>query len=143
VVGKPLKATRLVQIIKLGLFKTSKWLQRETGFRVSANLGSEAGSYLRRIDSCISQLKAQVPSRTCNESKEVTDRATVGKPSTATRLVQIMKPGRFKTSKWLQWETGFRVQGLCIPFAALKERCPPRQKSRVERLKAKVEPLLT
>jgi len=27
--------------------------------------------------------------------------------------------------------------------AALKERCPPRQKSRVERLKAKVEPLLT
>ena len=28
------------------------------------------GSYLRRIDSCITQLKAQVPSRTCNESKE-------------------------------------------------------------------------
>ena len=32
--------------------------------------GSEAGSYLRLIDSCISQLKAQGPSRTCNESKE-------------------------------------------------------------------------
>jgi len=31
--------------------------------------GTEAGSYLRRIDSCISQLKAQGPSRTCNESK--------------------------------------------------------------------------
>ena len=34
----------------------------------------------------------------------------------------------------------------CVPLAlcaALKERCPPRQKSRVERLKAKVEPLLT
>jgi len=30
----------------------------------------EAGSYLRLIDSCISQLKAQGPSRTCNESKE-------------------------------------------------------------------------
>ena len=30
--------------------------------------GSEAGSYLRRIDSCITQLKAQGPSRTCNES---------------------------------------------------------------------------
>ena len=28
---------------------------------------SEAGSYLRRIDSCITQLKAQGPSRTCNE----------------------------------------------------------------------------
>ena len=27
-------------------------------------------SYLRRIDSCITQLKAQGPSRTCNESKE-------------------------------------------------------------------------
>jgi len=31
---------------------------------------SEAGSYLRLIDSCITQLKAQGPSRTCNESKE-------------------------------------------------------------------------
>ena len=28
------------------------------------------GSYLRLIDSCITQLKAQEPSRTCNESKE-------------------------------------------------------------------------
>ena len=32
--------------------------------------GSEAGSYLRLIDSGITQLKAQGPSRTCNESKE-------------------------------------------------------------------------
>jgi len=32
--------------------------------------GSEAGSYLRPIDSCITQLNAQGPSRTCNESKE-------------------------------------------------------------------------
>jgi len=31
---------------------------------------SEAGSYLRLIDSCTTQLKAQGPSRTCNESKE-------------------------------------------------------------------------
>ena len=31
---------------------------------------SEAGSYLRLIDSCITQLKDQGPSRTCNESKE-------------------------------------------------------------------------
>jgi len=30
----------------------------------------EEGSYLRLIDSCITQLKAQGPSRTCNESKE-------------------------------------------------------------------------
>jgi len=32
--------------------------------------GSEAGSYLRLTDSCITQLKAQGPFRTCNESKE-------------------------------------------------------------------------
>ena len=32
--------------------------------------GTEAGSYLRLIDSCITQLKAQGPSRTCHESKE-------------------------------------------------------------------------
>ena len=31
---------------------------------------TEAGSYFRLIDSCITQLKAQGPSRTCNESKE-------------------------------------------------------------------------
>ena len=31
---------------------------------------SEAGSCLRLIDSCITQLKAQGPYRTCNESKE-------------------------------------------------------------------------
>ena len=40
----------------------------------SASLGltdfSKAGSYLRLIDSCITQLKDQGPSRTCNESKE-------------------------------------------------------------------------
>ena len=32
--------------------------------------GSEAVSYLRRIDSCIPQLKAKGPCRTCNESQE-------------------------------------------------------------------------
>ena len=31
---------------------------------------TEAGSFLRLIDSCVTQLKAQGPSRTCNESKE-------------------------------------------------------------------------
>jgi len=29
-----------------------------------------AGSYLRLIDSCITQLKVQGPSKTCDESKE-------------------------------------------------------------------------
>jgi hypothetical protein len=32
--------------------------------------GSEAASYLRRVDSCIAQLGTQGPCRTCNESQE-------------------------------------------------------------------------
>ena len=32
--------------------------------------GTEEGSCLRLVDSCITQLKAQGPSRTCNESTE-------------------------------------------------------------------------
>ena len=39
--------------------------------------GSEAGSYLRLIDVCITQLKAQGPSRTCNESKEEEEESEV------------------------------------------------------------------
>jgi len=42
-------------------------------FLVAPGYGTEAGSYLRLMDSCISQLKAQGPSRTCNESKEEED----------------------------------------------------------------------
>ena len=37
--------------------------------------GSEAGSYLRLVDSCITQLKAQGPSRTCSESKEAEEKS--------------------------------------------------------------------
>ena len=33
-------------------------------------IGSEAGLYVRLIDSCITPLKAQGPSRTCNQSNE-------------------------------------------------------------------------
>ena len=36
---------------------------------------TEAGLYSRLIDSCITQLKAQGPSRTCNESKEEEEEA--------------------------------------------------------------------
>jgi len=35
-----------------------------------------SGSYLRLVDSCITQLKAQGPSRTCNGSKEGVAHAT-------------------------------------------------------------------
>jgi len=43
-------------------------------------VGCEAGSYLRLIDSCITQLKAQGPSRTCNESNE--EEEDSGRPDT-------------------------------------------------------------
>ena len=37
----------------------------------------EAGSYLRLIESCITQLEAQGPSRTCTESEEKKQRKVV------------------------------------------------------------------
>ena len=52
----------------------TEWLKRQKRFSAKAeNRGvvvAEAGSHLRRIDSCITQLEAQGPARTCNESKE-------------------------------------------------------------------------
>ena len=50
--------------------------------RVRRALGSnlDEGSYLRRIDSCITQLKAQGPSRICNESKEEEEEGCIGRP---------------------------------------------------------------
>ena len=40
------------------------------GRRYRGVVVTEAGSCLRPIDSCITQLRAQGPSRTCNESAE-------------------------------------------------------------------------
>ena len=40
--------------------------------------GNEEGSYLRLIDSCITQLKARGSSRTCKESKEEEKRGLAG-----------------------------------------------------------------
>jgi len=51
--------------------------------------GSEAGSYLRLIDSCITQLKAQGPSRTCNESKEEKKKTECGVVMTGARGVHV------------------------------------------------------
>ena len=44
--------------------------QFKNNFLAEMSSCSEEGSCLRLIDSCITQLKAQGPSRTCNESKE-------------------------------------------------------------------------
>jgi len=43
--------------------------------------GAETGSYLRLIDSCITQLKAQGPSRTFDQSKEEEEEVTPCLPS--------------------------------------------------------------
>jgi len=62
---------------------------------------TEAGSYSRLIDFCITQLKVQGPSRTCNESKEEEEevRAAVSLPQ--------------------QLRLGFRVQGLVFSVEGL------------------------
>ena len=49
--------------------------------------GSEAGSYLRLIDSCITQLKVQGPSGTCNESKEKEEEEEEAGPKPLTLVV--------------------------------------------------------
>jgi len=60
--------------------------------------GSETGSYLRRIDSCITQLKAEGPSRTCNESKEEEEEgnlltATLGRVTSTYKLGNLTTYG--------------------------------------------------
>jgi len=46
-------------------------------FREGSGLAAPLEAYLRLIDSCITQLKAQEPPRTCNESKEEEEEGTV------------------------------------------------------------------
>ena len=53
--------------------------------------GSEAGSYLRLLDSFISQLKAQGPSRTCNESKEEEEEEDSGPGDTQRSLTVVRR----------------------------------------------------
>jgi len=50
----------------VGISSIAFWLAKKPDIKVCS--GSEAGSYLRLIDSCITQLKAQGPARTCNET---------------------------------------------------------------------------
>jgi len=51
---------------------------------------TDAGSYLRFIDSCITHVKAQGPSRTCNESKEEEEEAPPSAP---------VLPSQYRTEK--------------------------------------------
>ena len=70
------------------------------GFEREARLGSKSRvqghcrgklvSYLRLIDSCITQLKAQGPSRTCNEGKEEEEASLT--PSSSTTVMVNCPP---------------------------------------------------
>ena len=55
---------------------------------------TEAGSYSRLIDSCITQLEAQGPSRTCNESKEEEAEDIGGGARLIARLLRTMRERR-------------------------------------------------
>ena len=99
--------------------------------------GTEAGSCLRLIDSCITQRKAQGPSRTCNESKEeeeevwvcreVRDRLAAEGPHARLRAAP---PARFRVSglRRLVYRLGFQSGSDCLaaegPHARLSRPAP-------------------
>ena len=69
--------------------------------------GTEAGSYLRLIDSCTTQLKAQGPSRTCNESKE---EEKSGRHYA--RHIVASAPTRLGERERTVWGVGFKLYGV-------------------------------
>ena len=75
----------------------------------------EAGSHLRLIDSCITQLKAQGNSRTCNESKEEEEEEEEEEESGAFRKwsnskVHLAPPSPFFKNVKCVRETEIRVE---------------------------------
>ena len=68
------------------------------------------GSYLRLIDSCITQLKAHGPARTCNESKEDEEDSTCVGGGGRESLTSVDDCGTDKTVKVLS----FQVKVLSI-----------------------------
>ena len=72
---------------------------------------SEAGSYLRLIDSCFTQLKAQGPSRICNESNEEEAARACATRAGFERRFGVQGSGfRFEGSGFRVQGAGFRVQ---------------------------------
>jgi len=76
--------------------------------------------YLRRIDSCITQLKAQGPSRTCNESKEEEDLTWSQRMSGPTSCVFSPSQMRRTDAKVVgakeRYNSWFRVGGLGVSW---------------------------
>jgi len=66
-------------------------------------------SYLRLIDSCVTQLKAQGPSRTCNESKSEEEEEE--EEASAFRVQRFEVSGRQGGVGYLLLRLRFRVSG--------------------------------
>jgi len=86
--------------------------------------GTEAGSYLRLIDSCINQLKAQGPSRTCNESTEEGDRgATSNAGLSSVRSMYSLPPSLPPTFSEESQPVSHLLRG--VPTYSLPPSLPP------------------
>ena len=75
------------------------------------------GSYVRLVDSCITQLKAQGPSRTCDESKEEEDaRQGRGQDATCCQSVRReMEGGRERErEKERKRERERKTERVCV-----------------------------
>ena len=69
---------------------------------------------MRLIDSCITQLKAQGPSRTCNESKEEEEKTILRSGDSADQGV-LGSGGCFAKSVCLEFENHvFKAHRLCV-----------------------------
>ena len=77
--------------------------------------GSQVGSHLRLIESCTTQLEAQGPSRTCNESKEDEEDHRRWEPSLGVREQRPSTPPRLSTpprrARSTHTQTCFRITG--------------------------------
>ena len=71
---------------------------------------SEAGSYLRLIESCITQLKAQGLSRTCNESTEEEE-----EEASERKMGVARKKGTERTHRFVRRLEGEQRRFCCVP----------------------------
>jgi len=84
---------------------------------------TEAGWYLILIDSCITQVEAPEPSRTCKESKEEEGGWGFVTASSGEKTVDRSEPA----PPWTVQGSGFRVQGSGFwgrRISAAVHRCP-------------------
>ena len=73
--------------------------------------GSEAGSYSKLIDSRITQLKAQGPSKPCQESKDEVSISTLA-PHPRQYLQAVQK----KSKEEKEGASGFGSQGMYVKY---------------------------